>query len=634
MSGMLGLLSVALVVSSLTVFGLVAGVADAAVKKAEFPVSDTSSNKQRPSVGGSVVVWEDDRDGVSNIFAKNLATGRETLVATGVSVRGEPVTNGRFVAWEDGRRRHSDIYVKDIRDSASRERVIAGGPGDQRKPEISGSALIWESKNSSGKWAVYRHNLNSQSPPSSRPVITGSGIHTNPVISGSIVAWQAEVRRSDGTVTSNIFAKNLATGEVFHVRPSDSYQDQPEISGSIVVWRQEAVANYSIFGKDLYGLDLENGKVFEVTPQPAGTSADQVAPAISGTVVVWEDYRNGKAEVWARDLMSGSEFRVAVSNEPQTSPAISGETIVWESQYQGQPNFGRYDVHGAEVEAAPLTPAGLKAGGSMKGVTLRWARGTEGDLAGYNVYRGGSRKGSFTKLNAIPLDSPSFSDAKAPKGSVSFYRVTAVDALGNQSLPARADAAAVVRSSVSLSASPAVLKYGAATKLSGRLLAGGRPLSGKRVVLERRPSGADGFKAVSGGRLTTAADGTFRLAGLKPKKNTLYRVRYGGERGIRGSTASRRVNVKAKVSLSPPNIEKNKNEVSITGRVTTRKNGVVNLAVRRNGKVISKKTVPLVNSAYRSVYKPSRPGRYTVQATVPKTRTHLGNTVTRGFSAG
>ncbi len=633
MSGMLGLLSAALIVSGLAVYAFWAAPADAEVKKTEFPVSDTSSNKQKPSVGGGVVVWEDDRDNVSNIYAKDLATGQETLVATGVSLRGKPVTNGKSVAWEDDRGGHSDIYVKNLRDSASQERVLAGGPGDQRKPEVSGNTLIWESKNSSGKWEIYSHDLTSQSPPASQPVITGSGIHTNPVISGDIVVWQAETRRSDGTVTSNIYAKNLATGEVFHVSASDKYQDQPAISGNIVVWRQEAVADYTIFGRDLYGMDLHNGKVFEITPDPAGTSADQVSPAISGTVVVWEDHRNGKAEVWARDLKTGNSFLVAASNEPQTSPAISGEVIVWESQYQGEPNFGRYNVYGAEVEAAPLTPASLKASGSLKGVALRWARNAESDLAGYNVYRGSSPKGSFAKLNAALLTAPSFSDANAPKGSVSFYKVTAVDALGNESLPARADAAAVVRSSLSLSASPAVLEYGAATKLSGSLTADGKPLSGKRVVLEQRPAGAADFGAVPGGTLTTATDGTFRLGGLKPKKNTLYRVRYGGERGIQGSAASRPVSVKAKVSLSPPDAEKNRNDVDIAGRVTTRKNGVVSITVRRNGKVVFKKAVPLVNSAYRSTYRPGRPGRHTVQAAVQKTRTHLGNAVTRSFTA-
>lgn len=630
--GVAGTVLVALIASVLLVLGLPGGPVFAQVKKAEFPISGASSNKQNPAAGGNVVVWEDDRDGVSNIYAKNLSTGQEILVATGAGAKSKPVTNGKFVAWEEKNQNgDTDIYLKNIQDSTSQARLIAGGPGDQRKPEISGNSLVWESKNSAGKWEIYRYDLSSQAPPPQAPAITtNSDTTSDPVISGDIVVWQAKTLQSNGTVTSNIFARNLATGEEFHVSASDKYQDQPAISGNIVVWRQESVADYTIFGRDLYGKDLETGEVFEVTPDLAGTSADQVAPAISGTLVVWEDNRNGKSEVWAKDLITKSEYQVSANTEPQTSPAISGETIVWESQYQGDPNFGRYDVHGVEVEAPPLAPAGLRANGSLSGAVLRWNRNIEGDLAGYNVYRSDSPRGSFVKLNGAPLSSPSYSDGAAPKGSVSYYRVTAVDTPGNESLPARTNAAAIARSSLTLSARPAVLEYGAATTLSGKLSAEGKALSGKSVVLEQRPAGARNFSSVS--KLTTGADGAFRIGGLRPKKNTLYRVRYAGERDIRGSAAGRAVRVRAKVSLSKPKPPATNANVNVTGRVTTTRNGKVTVVIRRNGKVIHRTTVRLKDYRYNSNYRLGRAGKYKVQVIVPKTNTNLGDTVARSFS--
>lgn len=630
---MTGVMLLALLVSLAVLLGPL-GVKALAAVKSEFSVSEHSSDKLKPSVNGKFVVWEDDRDGKSNIYAKNLSTGAEFVVSSGVEVKRKPVTNGAFVVWEDERSGDSDVYAKNL--TSGEEFVVAGGAGDQRKPSISSSTVVYESKNGSGKWEIYTYDLSSRN----NSIISTGGDNTlslNPTISGDTVVWQAPVtkQKADGTtvIVSKIFAKNLTTGQEYQVNPDGlESQDQPAVSDGIVVWRQESVANYDIFGKDLYAKDLETGKVFQITTN----EKDQVAPAISGAVVVWEDHSNGKAEVHGKNLKTGETFQVVASSNPQTNPAISGETVVWESQRlspsttdptQPDPNYGRYDIEGAEVEAPPATPTGLKTADSSSYITLRWSRNTEVDLAGYNVYRSDSPTGTFVKLNGSLLTSPFLADQNAPKGAISYYRVTAVDTPGNESLPVRGNAAAIATSSISLSASPAVLDYGAATTLSGKLSAEGKTLSGKQVTLEQKPAGASDFSAVS--KLTTDADGTFRMGGLKPKKNTSYRVSYAGEKAIRNSTAGQGVRVRAKVSLSKPRVDRN---VNITGRVNTTRNGKVNVVVRRNGKIISSTTVRLSDYRYRKTYRLDRAGRYNVQVIVPKTRAHLGDTIARSFS--
>lgn len=528
-----------------------AGVKAMAQVKSEFPVSEHSSDKLKPSVNGNIVVWEDDRDGKSNILAKNLTTGEEFVVSSGVDLKRKPVTNGKFVVWEDRRSGNSDVYGKIL--PAGEEFVVAGGVGDQRKPSISGDTVVYESRNAEGKWEIYTYDMASKQKALVSASSTNNAVEANPTISGDTVVWQAPVtkQKSDGTsvTVSKIFAKDLTTGEEFQVNPDGiESQDQPSVSDGIVVWRQESVANYDIFGKDLYAKNLNTGKVFQITTN----EKDQVAPAISGAVVVWEDHSNGKAEVRGKNIQTGETFQVVASSDPQTNPSISGETVVWESQRlspsttdptQPDPNYGRYDIAGAEVEAPPAAPTGVRATGSLSDVSLKWSANTEPDLAGYNVYRSGSAGGTFTKLNQSPLSAASFSDANAPKGAVSYYRVEAVDTLGNRSLPGVANAAAVARSSIGLAASPATLQYGSSTTLSGKLLANGKALSGKRIIVEQKPAGGSNFGAMS--RKTTAADGSFRIGGLKPGKNTYYRVRFGGESAIRGSAAVKLVRVQA-----------------------------------------------------------------------------------------
>lgn len=710
--------------------------ADAAVKKDEFPVSTLSSNQLAPDISGSVVVWEDKRNGLSNIYGKNLSTNAEFLVASGVSVKRKPVTDGKVVVWEDDRNGNSDIYGYRIPTDLSapgQEFLIASGPGDQRKPVIGGNVVVWED-NRGGKWEIYSYDLDVDQ---EALVAAGDdGNKVNPAISGNTVVWQ-----DDRNITGNsdIYAKNLSTGQAFPVSTGDSFADTPAISGSIVVWRQESVANYDIFGRDVYAKDLESGEVFQITTNPS----DQVAPAISGNVVVWEDHRDGNANIYARDLSTGEELQITAGATPQTTPEINGETVVWESQRVGATNFGTYDVYGANLDAAPAIPTGVQATGTTAGVDVGWTANTEIDVVGYNVYRSDSPGGTYVKLNTLGLiTTPGLTDTDAPKGSTSYYRVTAVDGpAGQESGPASASAAAVatsgitlaaspvtldlgattalsgkltyeatggtksasgknvfldarpagqpdftevasvptnadgdfgfagvkpsrdteyrvrfagdpgagigsvtsagvavdviMRSSITLGASPATLNYGQASTLSGKLSLGAAPLSGKQIVLEQRAADASIFVPVPNGQLTTGADGNFALPGVTPLKNTYYRARFAGDADLEAATSALAlVSVKAGVSVVvPPKVKPSPApRVSISGRVVNTRAGHVQVTITRNGKVIANRTVSLRSSRFQLAQKLPGKGKYVVKAAFRKNATNLGNTSIRRFT--
>jgi fibronectin type 3 domain-containing protein len=82
---------------------------------------------------------------------------------------------------------------------------------------------------------------------------------------------------------------------------------------------------------------------------------------------------------------------------------------------------------------APDAPASFTANGASVGISLDWANNTESDLAGYNIYRSDSFGGTYVKLNSTLLGSSDFFDSSAPTGAASYYRVTAVDTVGNES---------------------------------------------------------------------------------------------------------------------------------------------------------------------------------------------------------
>jgi hypothetical protein len=88
---------------------------------------------------------------------------------------------------------------------------------------------------------------------------------------------------------------------------------------------------------------------------------------------------------------------------------------------------------------APAQPAGLTARVTTTDVRLSWSNNTEPNVAGYNVYRSASATGPFTKLTATPLTIAGYTDASAPQGT-SYYRVTAVNSAGQESIPAETSA--------------------------------------------------------------------------------------------------------------------------------------------------------------------------------------------------
>ena len=90
--------------------------------------------------------------------------------------------------------------------------------------------------------------------------------------------------------------------------------------------------------------------------------------------------------------------------------------------------------NGAPVDTTPpAAPTGLTPTAGGSGIALDWANNTETDLAGYNVYRSATSGGTYTKLNATLLAASDYTDTTAVVSQVMYYRVTAVDAFGNES---------------------------------------------------------------------------------------------------------------------------------------------------------------------------------------------------------
>jgi hypothetical protein len=87
----------------------------------------------------------------------------------------------------------------------------------------------------------------------------------------------------------------------------------------------------------------------------------------------------------------------------------------------------------ATPSAPPAAPTGLSASAGEGGVALLWDANTEGDLAGYHVYRSFLQGSGYTRLNGALVDRPEFTDTEANFYTTYYYVVTAVDTYAYES---------------------------------------------------------------------------------------------------------------------------------------------------------------------------------------------------------
>jgi len=86
--------------------------------------------------------------------------------------------------------------------------------------------------------------------------------------------------------------------------------------------------------------------------------------------------------------------------------------------------------------SGPVTaPNGLVILSGDKSVVLHWNPNSEPNLSGYNVYRSLAINGPFVVQNTSLLTTPGFCDLNVNDGQTYYYRVTALNAASQESLP-------------------------------------------------------------------------------------------------------------------------------------------------------------------------------------------------------
>ncbi len=218
-----------------------------------------------------------------------------------------PSVSGRYVVWEDTRDGNSDIYGFDLAKPQAGNFPVAVGPEDQTRPSVSGRDVVWED-NRNGNRDVYSFNL------TTRRRTPGHDGPRRPALPGR----RPRHGRLGGARRHRLGRRRQgphhrrAETTVAPRRPH--WQDSPAVGGDMVLWREERNPG------ELRRVRLRPRPRRGTSVPSAKAPADQFAPSINGRVAAWADDSGGNADIHGKDFSTGETFAVAQGPAPAGEP--------------------------------------------------------------------------------------------------------------------------------------------------------------------------------------------------------------------------------------------------------------------------------------------------------------------------
>ena len=150
----------------------------------------------------------------------------------------------------------------------------------------------------------------------------------------------------------------------------------PAISGNIIVWE-----DYRNGNGDIYAYNLSNRTETRITTD----IHDQLRPVVSGNNLVWHDNRNGNWDIYAYDLSTGTETQITTDDRNQFYCAVSGSIIVWEDNRNGNWEIYAYDLS-TKTETRITTNPDSQFIADVSGNIIVWYDYRTGDGNNADIY--------------------------------------------------------------------------------------------------------------------------------------------------------------------------------------------------------------------------------------------------------
>lgn len=280
-----------------------------------------------PDISGDRVVWQEQRDGQSDVFLHDLATGETRRLTDDPADQIAPRISGNRVVWEDHRHAGRDVYTLDVTEGV--ELRLTPEASVQVDPDVSDGRVVWRDDRMGG-WGVVLHDLTTGQ---QAWLATGSSAEAA-AISETTVVWLENGR---------IRGRDLATGKDLEV-PGDQgvvSRDGLAMDGPRVAWTKD-----DSLGRNVYVHDFDAA----LTTQVTATFGLNAMADISGTRVATIDVRGGPGSanrpLFLRHLETGQVLQANPWDvNPVREASVDGARVV----YTGF-RHGTWDVHLYELK--------------------------------------------------------------------------------------------------------------------------------------------------------------------------------------------------------------------------------------------------------------------------------------------
>ncbi len=242
--------------------------------------SITADNLGRSPVAidGDIVVWTENST-ITNIHIYNLSSETETDVVYDIKpTLTTPDISRDKIVWEDTRNGNSDIYMYDL--STDTETRITTNTAKQSSPSIYGDIIVWQDDRE-GNTEIYMYDLSTDT---ETRVTNNRLASAYPDIYGDIIVWQDNRRTYSGDYKYNLMIYNISSGQETLLTDDSIEEIYPKIHKDKIVYVLNSIDYYNIDYnyRDIEMYDLSTGQRTRITDEPFGRENElwQDHPAI------------------------------------------------------------------------------------------------------------------------------------------------------------------------------------------------------------------------------------------------------------------------------------------------------------------------------------------------------------------